>query len=330
MFQQRFILEKYNGAASRYECPKCGKRKQFTRYIDTNTMQYVGKHVGICNRKNNCNYHYTPKQYFIDNQGLINVSLSRKQKSILILIPKINAKLPSFIEPEVLKNSLTSFSINNFVNYLWSLFGKQITSELVRTYLIGTSNHWKGANIFWLIDYYGRIRTGKVMLYNQESGRRVKEPFPHVCWVHKISNIQNFNLGQCFFGEHLLKQFSDRPVAIVESEKTAIIASVYLPQFIWLSCGCLTGLNIQKCKVLSGKKVYLFPDMNGYEKWNAKAKEILKEVNCNIRVSNHLEINATEIEKQNGNDIADYLIVRDSMYGWALSDHNYPFFWDFQ
>ena len=35
-------------------------------------------------------------------------------------------------------------------------------------------------------------------------------------------------LKQCFFGEHLLRE-KTMPVAIVESEKTAIISSVYLP-----------------------------------------------------------------------------------------------------
>jgi hypothetical protein len=45
-----------------------------------------------------------------------------------------------------------------------------------------------------------------------------------------------FQLSQCLFGEHLLKD-TETPVAIVESEKTAIIASCYYPEFIWLACG---------------------------------------------------------------------------------------------
>ena len=39
----------------------------FTRYIDTETNQYIADDVGKCNRLDKCGYHYTPKQYFSDN-----------------------------------------------------------------------------------------------------------------------------------------------------------------------------------------------------------------------------------------------------------------------
>jgi hypothetical protein len=66
------------------------------------------------------------------------------------------------------------------------------------------------------------------------------------------------------FGEHLLID-KTKPVAIVESEKTAVIASVYLPQFIWVAVGSLTNLNAEKCNVLKGRTVTLFPDLNGFD-----------------------------------------------------------------
>jgi DNA primase len=40
---------------------------EFSRYIDTeNGNAYLDNCVGKCNRTNNCNYHYTPKQFFAD------------------------------------------------------------------------------------------------------------------------------------------------------------------------------------------------------------------------------------------------------------------------
>src|SRR2546423_1332965 len=64
----RYTLEKYKGKRTRHTCPNCGVRKEFTRYLDTQTGDYLAKHVGRCNREVNCGYHYTPKQYFSDMQ----------------------------------------------------------------------------------------------------------------------------------------------------------------------------------------------------------------------------------------------------------------------
>ena len=99
---------------------------------------------------------------------------------------------------------------------------------------------------------------------------------------------------------------NSKPVAIVESEKTAIIASVYLPQFVWLAAGNKDGLNFHKCKCLASRTVVLYPDLNAFEKWSLKAKEFSHI--ALFTVSDLLERKATEAEKKEGLDLADYLI----------------------
>ena len=47
--------------------------------------------------------------------------------------------------------------------------------------------------------------------------------------------LQDYNLKQCLCGEHLLSEKPTKPVAIVESEKSALIATHYMPEFIWLA-----------------------------------------------------------------------------------------------
>jgi hypothetical protein len=95
-------------------------------------------------------------------------------------------------------------------------------------------------------------------------------------------------------------------VAIVESEKTAIIASVYLPQFIWLAVGSKTNLTNERMKVLTGRKVVLFPDLNCFDLWQSKAIEFSKITS--ISVSDLLERKATTEERKAGLDLADYLL----------------------
>ena len=84
------------------------------------------------------------------------------------------------------------------------------------------------------------------------------------------------------------------------------VASVYLPEFIWVSVGSLTNLNVEKCSILKGRTVTLFPDLNGFEKWSSKAKELSHL--AIFTVSDLLERKATEAEKKQGLDLADYLI----------------------
>ena len=146
------------------------------------------------------------------------------------------------------------------------------------------------------------------MLYNPTTGKRVKKPFNHINWVHSALKLPEFELRQCLFGEHLLND-KTKPVAIVESEKTAVIASVYFPKFIWLASGGKDGLNAEKCSVLKGRSVTLFPDLNGFEKWSAKARE-LKHI-AKFSISDLLERKATEAERKQGLDLADYLIRFD-------------------
>lgn len=91
---------------------------------------------------------------------------------------------PYFIHPETVNASFTNYNQNNFVQYLITLFGFDKADELVGRYRIGTSSHWCGATVFWQLDTQGNVRTGKVMLYDKQTGKRVKEPFNHITWMH--------------------------------------------------------------------------------------------------------------------------------------------------
>jgi len=301
MTTNRFKLEKYNGPSTRFCCPNC-HRKEFSHYIDTFTGKRVNYKVGRCNRESNCGYHYTPRQYFQDNDDFIEKAPNESSAPHLVIHETMTISL---IPTVYLKESLGEYDNNHFVSYLIKLFGFEITSSLVSRYYIGTSNHWNGSTVFWQIDITCKVRTGKVMLYCPNTGKRVKRPFNHITWIHKVCKKSEFELKQCFFGEHLLSDKS-KTVAIVESEKTAVVASVYFPQFIWLAAGSLNNLSEDRCNVLKGRRVLLYPDINGFEKWKDKAKE-LSHI-ATFQVSDLLEQKATAVEREYGFDLADYLI----------------------
>jgi hypothetical protein len=200
---------------------------------------------------------------------------------------------------------------SNLVRFLCEILTEEQINSIGENYALGATKNKEV--IFWQIDINGKVRTGKIMQYNPETGRRLKHESGAIDWVHnklkKSGTLpEDFNLQQCFFGEHLLKLYLDKPVAIVESEKSSLIASAVFPNLIWLAAGNLNGLSLEKCQVLKGRNVTLFPDLGAFEKWSDKAWIIEKECNCKINISTLLEDIATPEAKVNGFDIADYLI----------------------
>ncbi len=301
------MLEKYKSIKSLYHCPQCDKRT-FTRYINTNTGEYIHPTVGKCSRLNNCTYHYPPRQYFQEN----NIKVDYVPVNYVFKAKLAKAPPTSYIPFEVLKSSLNNLSSNNFISFLESRFGIIITKSLISQNFIGFSDKWDGATVFWQVDKYGKIRTGEILLLDSISGKTIKQPFRHKYWVHCHLKLDNYILKQCFYGEHLLYG-NTKPVAIVESAKTAIIASVYYPEYVWLATMGINGLNVEKCKVLKGRAVTLFPDLNGYDYWKKKQKEIsqnLPTINFTY-VSDIIEKIANDNERKEGLDLADYLLRFD-------------------
>jgi hypothetical protein len=209
---------------------------------------------------------------------------------------------------DYLTKSLKQYKNNNFVQFLVRMLGEQTAMELARKYRIGTSKRWPGATVFWQIDIDFHVRSGKIMLYNPEDCKRVKDPYDHITWVHRVLQI-NAQIKPCFFGEHLLGTNEGKTVCIAESEKTAILASVYYPNYVWLAAGALTWLTVEKCKVLEGRDVWLYPDVNGFAYWQDKARELNARMpSTSFRTDKTLELWATDEDRENGSDLADYWI----------------------
>lgn len=141
------------------------------------------------------------------------------------------------------------------------------------------------------------------MKYDSVTGKRIKKPYIAMNWFHSIQYNNDYNLCQCLFGEHLLAEYTNMPIAIVESEKIAIIAQAKMPDFLWMATGSLNEFKPSKLNILKGRRVVAFPDLGAYDHWLKKASLI----DFPIEVSNYLEKNATIEQRKEGMDIADFL-----------------------
>lgn len=309
MIRNQFCLEKYAGRSTRYECPNCHDLHSFTRYIDETTGEHIHQDVGRCNHESGCGYHYTPKQYFTDNPV--------EKKEFTSAITKSARQIPGNNEVDTIPFNHVQKSAgfnSTFVFFLCSLFDRnQLDSptikRIVDDYALGATKD--NDVIYWQINITGKVRTGKIMKYNKETGKRIKEN-GSINWVHAVLKKQkllpeNFNLKQCLFGEHLLKIYPNKTVALVESEKSALIGYGVFPDYVWLATGGKSQLSIDKLKILKGRTVVMFPDVDGYDYWLTKAKE-LESYGYNVLVSDLLEKNATVDDRANRIDIADWLI----------------------
>lgn len=215
----------------------------------------------------------------------------------------------------IVASTMRGYYWNNLFNFISTVIGKDEASRLMEMYRVGTSKHWNGATVFWQISGDGDVRGGKIMLYDRLTGHRVQKPYPHITWVHSALRMRDFKLNQCFFGEHLLPNIRDKPVALVESEKTAILATHYMPQFLWLAtggkCSCM---NRETIKSLQGRDVILVPDLNATEEWR-KRMAIFNELGIKATLFEKLEQMATDEERAQGLDLADYLIAEQTPYG---------------
>jgi hypothetical protein len=274
---------------------------------------YLNEAVGRCNHESSCGYHYTPKQFFADNP-----SARPDWKDNFFRIPqpvvKTTVKKQLWtITTDIVKSSVNPAIDSDFTMFLTGLIGKESTGRIVKEYHIGVTK--SRDVIFYQIDTEGRCRTGKIMKYDRETGHRIKDERigGRITWVHsvlkqsgnpKLRLSDKWELTQCLFGEHLLRQYPLKHVALVESEKTAVICSSYWPEYIWLATGGKSQLN-DRLQVLRGRKVVAFPDVDGFSEWKEKLSQVR---GVDIVVSDVLEKHATAEDRVSHVDIADLLI----------------------
>ena len=86
----------------------------------------------------------------------------------------------------------------------------------------------------------------------------------------------------------------------------------FISDFVWLATGGMNGcFNKDAVEVLSGREVVLVPDLGAADKWKSKLP-LLQSICKQVLVSSILEDNATDEQKTNGLDIADFLLMTET------------------
>lgn len=299
-----------DSSKGKFTCPKCLKKKRFSRYWDNEDHKFIASNVGRCDRPS-CGYHLTPKEHSQNNGANFTPQFTDNYK------PSPPAP-KNYLNASLISKYADNYSSNNFITFLGSIFEKPVVKRIILRYLLGSINKpWEGCVIFWELDNEGILRYGKIMEYHSHNGKRVKEPYSHVGSFHKVylGKNRSYNYDRCLFGLHLINEDPSKPIAIVESEKTAAIMSEISQKYIWLACGSLNGINEHMFNPISNRKIILFPDLSlpnakgktALDNWTEKADKLI-ESGFKITVSNFLYEISELKEKEIGFDIADYYI----------------------
>lgn len=249
--------------------------------------------------------------------------------------PSVQPKKPGiyYLPESVLNGTLMGYENNTFIQNLLQWYPANEIEKVISLYRLGTvaDGYNRGAVTFPFIDIAGNIRTIQAKQFNEANHTKkngtdfihsmierhhLKAGEPPPDWLRDYKKNDGF--VTCLFGEHLLNRYPVNPVALVEAPKTAVIGTLCygLPdspgRLLWLAVYNKSSLTLEKCKVLQGRKVVLYPDLNAFDEWNAKAKGINAGLpGTRFVVSDLLERNATEAEIISGLDLADYLIRFD-------------------
>lgn len=353
------------------DCPDCSpeNRKTFRRYVDTRTGDLLPEQYGICDRVNSCRYWLSPYDKgtsgisyaeVIFQQWRANNPLLDTKRAVFHDQRRVTTSKPVCAIPqEVMQQSMRHYERNQLAVLLKAHFDPEtdMAEKLLQQFQIGTSSHWPGACIFWFIDDQGRVRGGQIKLLG-EDGHTVKyvDRYGVKCsktnWVHTVLKrrlekagkaspewLQNYEqhgeVAPCLFGLPQLQTApTDKPIAIVEAPKTAIIAAGHFPEFVWLAVGAKSYLTAERLAPLKNRSLLLWPDLDAYTDvrnsqgksipgWLSKAA-LLREQGFDIEVSNFLEQHANEKQKMAGLDLADFLLAAPSSHHEQLISNEEP------
>lgn len=169
-------------------------------------------------------------------------------------------------------SSLTDY-LDNVVNHENGML--KAIDNLINRYHLGAvgklvDGHY--GSVLPKIDRSGKIMGGNVLYFDVHDGTTIRAEkitdnlYHYSCYNYIVDK-------NVFFGENIL---SNRPVAVVQEEKTALLGALAGYNIDWLAVGYgdnLTSLMLQK---LYGKLVVLFTDSLNNDWWKSQFSDKFK------------------------------------------------------
>lgn len=176
--------------------------------------------------------------------------------------------------------------------------------------------------------HLGKTRSGLPMFWMIDDRLDVQDA--HIGadgWISSLLKsrqplIRHWRPVHCFFGLHLISEGLLRtksnylPIAILESEASAVVLSELFPQVLWMAYATVEHLDVALFAPLQGRTVTIYPstDPSGstYLFFLDLAEAIRRRYDLHITVATILEDHATLAQKERCIDLLDYLLTSSS------------------
>ena len=281
-------------------CPSCNHSNTFTRFYDTVSGKILGDEYGMCDRAINCSYvNRPPKNYDTDEDS----EYAPQPRSIYDT---------EFIrENWIPKNGGVN---NNLTKGLVELFGEERVLPVIKEYNI--TDFYDGGTIYpYMIS--GNLISGKIIFYDDNLKRLKDTKTPDAMWIHSYlygDNGGNYHRSKeehkwikkvyPLFGWDLIDKNPDKFICVVEGEKTAIICSIVMPEYVWVAVGALKWLQSYKFPEHNSRVWLFFPDLepkqdgkNYWDYWENQIKKIQKESYFKLKYALMLDYTSNRTEQ---------------------------------
>lgn len=237
-----------------------------------------------------------------------------------------------FIPAQMVEATESRVTESNLFVWLSGEFGDEAAMMAMRRYRVGATKHTDGrghrAASLPYINTSGDCVDCKIFHIDPTTGSRKTAP-ALMSWTDREGKAQELRstwaLAElkkndkprkwCNFGDHLLQDNPTAAVCVVESEKTALVASIVYPSRLWIAVGSKNNLNPERCAPYRGREIVIYPDRDnikdkprksgtGIEKgWETLARE-LAQAGFSVRIDRTVERHNGEIN----DDIADIIL----------------------
>ncbi len=296
-------------SSKKYICPACGHKSTFVAYVSTETKKPIDEcQYGRCDRENSCGYHQHPS---------VDPELAATKKETFVPIPE--PVVVQIFPGENVYGSIIN-KTKTAISPLHSFCSKKLLIPNEHLLKWGVYSDKEDLTVYVYKNFKQQIVNLKWFKYKEDGHRdknfntySLKQPkTPPAPPDQKNLTVEKYQM--CLFGEHLLPRELDTvPVIIVESEKTAAIASFFYNQFHWLACGSNNGVTNgkngkpDKISVLKGREVYWLSDADDASRMKTDDKGVVKPSSV-LHLIEHIEkFHIVDLfsERNDGYDIGD-------------------------